>query len=138
MVDKTYAAGFWPMITDPNVTVGHMDPDWVSPPADAASARDNYMITMELPGVSSDDIEVAIEGGVVTVTGHKTRKSRADDKVWFFSERHYGKFRRAFRLPSDARESGLTAATSDGVLRISIPRLAPSEPGGRSIKVQVD
>lgn len=80
---------------------------------------------MELPGVDENDIELSVEDGVVTVRGEKKTQSEQQGDTWYFSERQYGAFRRSFRLPADAGGTNASAEMKDGVLLISVPKLAP-------------
>ena len=80
---------------------------------------------MELPGVSDEDIELAVEDGIMTVSGEKRSHEEKKGDTWFFSERQYGAFRRTFRLPDDAEGDKATAEMKDGVLHVRVPKMAP-------------
>ena len=77
--------------------------DWFAPRAEATASNAHYEITMELPGVAQDDIEVSLHDGVLTVKGEKRSERKEEGEGYFFSEREYGRFQRTFRLPADAR-----------------------------------
>lgn len=135
MVEKSDVTQHWPQLFDPFRQFGTRLADWFSPSTDAASDEKAYRIEMELPGVTENDIDVTVADGVVTVSGEK--KSERSDKGdnWFFAERQYGSFRRAFRLPQDADEEGLKADLKDGVLVISVPRREPAQAQGRKVEI---
>ena len=90
---------------------------------------------MELPGVAEDEIDVSVADGVVTVKGEKETTRQDKGETWFFSERQYGAFRRAFRLPSDADAGAVSAALKDGVLTIRVPRKAAKASEATKVKV---
>lgn len=127
MVEKSENPGLWPSLYDPFRAFGSRLTDWLSPPTEASGGDDAYDISMELPGVSEDDIELSVENGVVTVRGEKKTQAEKKGDTWYFSERQYGAFRRSFRLPEDAMGDKASARMSDGVLHVSVPRKNKTE-----------
>ena len=131
MVEKSSEYSRWPSLFDPLYdpirNFGHKVADWLRPPS-AASSNDNaYSISMELPGVSEDDVDLSINDGSLIIRGEKKTEREKKGDTWYFSERQYGAFSRTFQLPEDA-DSGKTSATmKDGVLKITVPRLALDE-----------
>ena len=131
MVEKSTEYSRWPSLLDPLYeplrSFGHRVADWLKP-ASAASGDDTaYSISMELPGVSEDDIELSINNGSLIVRGEKKTESEKKGDTWYFSERQYGAFSRTFQLPEDADEGKTSATMKDGVLKITVPRVAPEE-----------
>ena len=131
MVEKSTEYSRWPSLLDPLYeplrSFGHRVADWLKP-ASAASGDDTaYSISMELPGVSEDDIELSINNGSLIVRGEKKTESEKKGDTWYFSERQYGAFSRTFQLPEDADEGKTSATMKDGVLKIIVPRVAPEE-----------
>lgn len=105
------------------------------PSADASESGKGYEISIELPGMDADDIEVTVRGEVLVVSGEKRDEREEKDRNYYLLERSYGSFRRAFRLPDDADRKRLSAEFSKGVLDIAIPRVAGSEKKVRRIKI---
>jgi len=129
MVEKTETSGLWPSLYDPLRNFGHRMADWLSPATEASSDVAAYDISMELPGVSDDDIELSVDGDVLTIRGEKKTQSEKSGDTWYFSERQYGAFRRSFRLPVDADGASASASMKDGVLHVSVPKLVKKEAG---------
>lgn len=132
MVEKTGMSGLWPSLYDPLRSFGQRVADWLSPATEASSDTAAYDISMELPGVSEDDIELSVEGEVVTICGEKKAPSQKTGGTWYFSERQYPErqysaFRRSFRLPVDADAAKASATVKDGVLHVKVPKLAPKQ-----------
>ncbi len=127
MVEKTDHSSIWPSLYDPFRAVTGRVADWLSPATEASGSGEAYAINMELPGVSEGDIELTVDDGVVTVRGEKKTEETKKGDTWFFSERQYGAFRRSFRLPQDADGSKVDAHMKDGVLSITIPKIAKEE-----------
>jgi len=71
----------------------------------------------------------------LTVTGEKQSKHEEKGKNFYFSERTYGSFRRAFQLPDDADADKVLATHKDGVLTIKIAKSTPKSPKPKKIQV---
>ena len=67
-----------------------------------AERADAYQITAELPGCSSEDVTVEVHDGVLSIRGEKKSETESDDDHLHFSERTYGRFSRAIKLPANA------------------------------------
>ncbi|SDI49554.1 Hsp20/alpha crystallin family protein [Aliiruegeria lutimaris] len=136
MVEKSHTSGFWPHLYEPLRGLGERLSEWVAPAAEASGDSNVYRITVELPGVAEDDIQLSIDDGVVTLTGEKKIEREEKGETWFFSERQYGSFSRSFRLPPDADEDKVDAALNDGVLTILLPRRSPAEAPTRRVSIR--
>lgn len=135
MVEKNQDVGLWPHLYAPLRNFGSRIADWLSPASDASSDDGAYRISMELPGVGEDDIQVTTDARVLIVSGEKSSKREDKGDTWYFSERQYGSFRRSFRLPADGDEEKIEAHMRDGVLEITVPRKKPEEGSFKSIRV---
>lgn len=132
MVEKSHTSGFWPSLSQPFRGLGERVSEWVAPAAEASGADAAYRISVELPGVSEDDIHLSVNEGVVTLNGEKRTEREEQGETWFFSERQYGSFSRSFRMPPDADGSAVEAELKDGVLKVIVPRKGPeSDPAHR-------
>ena len=136
MVEKSHTSGFWPNLYEPFRGLGERLSEWVAPASEASGNSDAYRITVELPGVAEDDIHLAVDEGVVTLTGEKKTEREEKGETWFFSERQYGAFSRSFRLPPDADGEKVDASLQDGVLTILLPRRIPAEEPSRRVKIR--
>lgn len=135
MVEKTHTAGFWPSLLDPLRHAGERVADWFAPRSEAAVDKEAYEITVELPGVKPEDIDVSAHDGALTIKGEKRFQRTETGKSYYFSEREYGAFQRTFRLPPDADEERIAADFADGVLTLRVPKQAPSSPKAKRIEV---
>jgi HSP20 family protein len=125
MVEKSDHSGRWPSLYDPLRSFGTRLAEWLSPATEASSDESAYDISMELPGVSDEDIELTVENGLVTVSGEKRSHEEKRGDTWYFSERQYGAFRRTFTLPEDAQGDKASAKMKEGVLHVTVPKKAP-------------
>ena len=107
-------------------------------PADIVETADELRFVLEVPGMGTQDIEVTVEDGVLTVAGEKSPMlSDASSAASFrLAERRYGRFTRQFRLPRTADASGIEASCDHGLLTIRVPRTEAAK--ARRIEVQGD
>ena len=136
MVEKSHTAGLWPSFYEPFRHFGARVADWLAPASDASSDENASRISIELPGVKEDEVEVTVNEGVVSVKGTKSSESEEKGDTWFFSERQYGSFSRSFRLPPDADGDRIAATLTDGVLRLSVPRSVPEVPEAKKVQIK--
>ncbi|MCR8547988.1 Hsp20/alpha crystallin family protein [Salipiger sp. P9] len=132
---ETNQTGLWPHLYAPLRGLSTKLSEWLSPASDASSDDRVYRISVELPGVPEDALELTVDDGVLTVTGEKTATREDKGETWYFTEREYGAFRRSFRLPGDADAGKAEAHMKDGVLEVTVPRRAPEEGRGKRIAV---
>jgi HSP20 family protein len=135
MVEKTNTPAWWPGFYEPFRHLGDRIADWFAPRAEAKESIAQYEITMELPGVAEKNIDVSLHDGVLTVKGEKNSERKEEGEGYFFSEREYGRFQRTFRLPADAKGDGVGADFSNGVLTITVPKMAEEKQEAKKIKV---
>ncbi len=135
MVEKSHTAGSRPSLYEPLKRFGEKIADWFAPLSEASAGEGRYDITLELPGVKAEDIDVSVHEGHLTIKGEKLSEREEKGRTYFFSEREYGAFERSFRLPTDAQSDKVTADFKDGVLTVTVPKVGP--PSGRSKKIKV-
>lgn len=92
------------------------------PQVEVSETDKNLRISAELPGMDEKDVEVLMQDGVLTIRGEK--KSEIEDKERAFSERTYGRFERRIPLGQDVDEDKVEAAFKNGVLTITVPKMA--------------
>lgn len=93
-------------------------------------------ISAEMPGLERKDVEISIDDDTLTIRGEKKIDEKKDqkDKNVQHSERRYGVFLRMLQLPPGIDPSSVQATISNGVLKITIPKPAKSEPKKIEIK----
>ena len=100
--------------------------DW-RPPVDLHETPDEYVVTAELPGLSTADIEVRFEDGRLTLTGVR-RQSEAVCEQYHRVERGHGRFSRSFQLPHPIESGAIAADMRDGVLTVRCPKSSADGP----------
>ena len=105
------------------------------PPVNLYESEDGYVLTAELPGVRSEDVEVMLEGHRLVLRGERRIEIPKDDRTSIHRlERPSGRFRRAFELPADVDAEKVEAVHRHGVLVLRLPRSAAARP--RQVAVQ--
>ncbi|WP_200762793.1 Hsp20/alpha crystallin family protein [Nitrosophilus alvini] len=94
-----------------------------------------YYVEVDLPGVKKEDIHVDVKDNVLSISGERKFKKEEKDKGYVRTESFFGKFERKFTLPNDADVEHIEAKTEDGVLHITIPKVAEKE-GSKKIEVK--
>jgi HSP20 family protein len=91
---------------------------------DVKEGDDAYTVLAEIAGVGKDDIQVGVEGGVITISAEvKQHDQTKDDKI-LRSERYYGAVSRSFQLPSEVDAASCKAKYENGVLTLTLPKRA--------------
>jgi HSP20 family protein len=98
------------------------------PAVDVLEKDGNLILQAELPGVDQKDIELKLEGNVLTLKAERKREQEEDNKNYRLVESFYGTFSRSFTLPETAELDKVTADYKNGVLTISIPQKPELKP----------
>ena len=101
--------------------IGANTPAW-APALDIAEGKDAYLVTVELPGVKLDDLEITLEDGLLTIQGERHFANNSSEEQFHRVERSSGTFRRAITLPAHVVADAVNASMEDGVLRILVPK----------------
>ncbi|MFL5384469.1 MAG: Hsp20/alpha crystallin family protein [Longimicrobiaceae bacterium] len=110
-----------------------LEPVGWAPAVDVAERNGNLLVTAELPGMTKDDVEVDLGNGVLTISGSKTEETDRKEQAMHIVERSYGSFRRSFTLPCAVDEARVKADYKDGILTVTLPKMA--EPEGTKIAI---
>ena len=105
---------------------------WV-PPVDISEDKDRITLTAELPGFSEDQVEVQMEGGVLTIRGERKFEDEKEGRNFHRLERSYGHFVRSFTLPNNVDRENIRASFNNGLLEIELPKREEARP--RQIKI---
>ena len=104
------------------------------PRYDFVETREAYLLVFDLPGVKRDEISVTTEGEDVVLSGERSRPEWGEDASVRRSERPYGGFRRALRMPADVRIDDIKARLDEGVLTVTLPR--HTEASARKVDIE--
>jgi HSP20 family protein len=94
-----------------------------APALDISERKDAYLVTVELPGVEADDLEITFEDGLLTIQGERPFAHDSSEQQFHRVERRYGAFRRAITLPAQVEAEQIEASFDNGVLQIVVPKM---------------
>ena len=92
------------------------------PAADVKETDEAIIVTMEVPGVNKDDVDVEIIGDELSVSAKRSAEPEAKNETIYRSERNYDTFKRLIRLPADIKSEETKATVCNGVLKITLPK----------------
>jgi HSP20 family protein len=101
---------------------GRATPGWV-PPVDLAEFDDRYVVTVELPGLSREQVQVDYEEGTLTIRGQRPGQGCCPERYQQL-ERGQGQFSRSFRFAQLIDRDAIRADLADGVLTVVAPKAA--------------
>ncbi|HTK30165.1 MAG TPA: Hsp20/alpha crystallin family protein [Vicinamibacterales bacterium] len=106
-----------------------------SPPIDVFETDSTVEIAVDLPGTDPTAVRILVRGSAVLVAGEKPSRRARGESSFHLVERGFGRFARMVRLGHPCDASRATAVLDDGVLQISVPKMA--ERRGRPIRIVV-
>ena len=112
---------------------GHHGDAW-APPIDVYETPDRYVIAAEVPGLTREQIELAMEDSRLTISGRRVEDPAGPDGHFHQVERGHGAFTRTFEFADKIDAEQVSADLTDGVLRITLPKVPP--PAARKIAVR--
>jgi len=108
--------------------------EW-APLVDITEDDKEYLIKAELPEVKKEDVKVAVENGVLTISGERKSEKEEKNKKYHRIERAYGSFERSFIVPDDADADKVNAEFKDGVLSVHLSKSEKAKPKQIEVKV---
>lgn len=106
-----------------------------SPRVDVSETDNEVRVTVELPGVDPDNIEIYVQDNRMRISGSVEREITSGERPYRY-ERSYGEFRREFMLPARVREDEVRAVYRDGVLTVTLPKAEGQQRKNVSIERQ--
>jgi len=91
-------------------------------PVDIVEGKKGFRLLCMLPGVEPDQVSVAMDGNVLTISGERRLPALEQGERLETVESYHGLFRRQFKIPERADTNAVSARYDDGILEISIPK----------------
>lgn len=116
--DRFFDAPLWPY----PATRATSEVLW-EPALDFAETPKEYVVRLDIPGVARDDLDVALNGNLLTLSGKRElhKKEKGEDFLW--EERIEGRFTRTLRMPGPVQEGKVEATYNDGILTVKMPKM---------------
>jgi HSP20 family protein len=126
-----YGAGPWPTFFLPLKGSGMT----FAPRTDVYEKGDVLVFKAEMPGLKKEDVSVELYDGDLVIKGEAKAEKAATETAYYRMERTYGSFYRRIPIPFEVKPEQITAALTDGVLEIQIPKPVAPKPESTRIPV---
>lgn len=100
---------------------------------DVYQTKDNIMVQAPLAGVSAKDLEIALDGDILTIKGNRESPVEINEKDYLLHECYWGPFSKEIILPQSIEKKGIKATVDNGILSIQLPKT-----GGEDGKIEVE
>ena len=106
------------------------------PAIDVSEDEGSLTLTAEVPGMKSEDLDVTVDNGVLTLRGEKKEEETKEGAGYHRVERRYGQFERRIRLPNYVDAGKIDASYKDGILRLVMPKVEAAKT--RSVQIKAE
>lgn len=93
-----------------------------SPATEIVESEDKFSMSMDLPGMSKENVKIEINDGALLVSGERKRESKSETEKVQRIEKSYGFFKRSFVLPKTVDPEKVEAKFENGVLELNLPK----------------
>jgi len=108
--------------------------EWL-PDVDVFERERKIIVRADLPGMKREDIQVSVEGDMLTVRGRREEEKEVKEEDYYCCDRSTGEFSRTMRLPEGVGVEAVEAKYENGVLEVTVPR--PAAPEKKALNVSV-
>lgn len=110
----------------------------LKPRLDVSGSDNEYLISVELPGVDEKDLSIEVREDSLIIRGEKRHEHEDKGKGYYRMERSYGSFQRVLSLPDDSVQENIKATFKQGVLKITVPRQKTLPSSVKQIEISSD
>ena len=96
--------------------------------------QEEAVVTAELPGMEPADIDLTVTGNTLTIQGERKTPEPGEGEVYQRQERSFGRFVRSVRLPFPVEADKVAAVSSNGLLKVTLPRHEATKPRQITVK----
>ncbi len=107
-----------------------------TPAVDLVEKEKAFQLSAELPGMDEGDIDVTLSNDMLTIKGEKKEEHEEKEEGRYLSERRYGSFERAFRMPDGVDRDKIDAQFDKGILTLTLPKTKEAQKRSRKIAVK--
>lgn len=106
------------------------------PPVNVKETPDAYQLELAVPGLYKDNVEINLDGNLLTISGKHEEKSSDEKEKYTRREFSFSSFSRTFTLPETVDAEKISADLKDGVLKVNLPKMEESkQKGPKTIKI---
>ena len=134
---------YQPLSLDLLDNVSHWFDDFVTEPilggttvpaVDVRETDSEYLMEVELPGLTDKDVEVKLDNNLLTLSSAKDEKKEEKKNGYVLRERRTARFSRSFVLPEGIDREKIAAEFKNGVLSLSFPKVPAAKPKTIEVK----
>lgn len=107
------------------------------PAVNITDNKENYLISLAIPGMEKKDFNIDIEGNMLTVSCEKEETKEEKDKAYSRKEYNYNSFSRSFNLPEEVIQEQINAVYDNGILNITLPKQLLQKKTGNGKHIEV-
>ena len=104
------------------------------PRVNLSETEDALVVECEMPGVARDEVDISVEGGVLTIRGERKPREEPKSESYHRRERNWGPFERSVELPAKVDVDAVKAKLANGILEITLPKTAEAKPRKIDVK----
>jgi HSP20 family protein len=104
------------------------------PAVDVRETEAEYLMEVDLPGLSEKDIDVKLDNSLLTISSKKEEKREEKKNGYLMRERRATSFCRSFVLPEEVDREKIGAEFKNGVLHLSFPKVPAAKPKTIEVK----
>jgi HSP20 family protein len=105
-----------------------------APAVDVRETDSEYVMEVELPGLTEKDVEVKLENSLLTVSSSKSASKEEKKNGYVLRERKTSQFSRSFVLPEGVDREKIVAEFKNGILNLSFPKVPAAKPKTIEVK----
>ncbi|MFO8050742.1 MAG: Hsp20/alpha crystallin family protein [Thermoplasmatota archaeon] len=106
-------------------------------PMDMTDKGDRFELSIDLPGVNKEDIELSLDGDMLSISVEsEEKKEKKEEGKYLFRERSEYSCSRSIRLPDEVDEEKIKANMVEGVLKVDLPKKHPEKKKKKEIKIE--
>lgn len=121
-----------------SVLAGRARPAALVPPTDVVVSDGDLVVTMDVPGVTPESLEIELLGDQLFVRGERAGTAVRDGAQWAHAERASGRFERRVRVPAGVDADRIAASLDAGVLSLIVPKPDRLRPRRIAIDTRAD
>jgi len=111
-----------PLLTQFTRTAGFL------PAADLAVSESDLVLTLDLPGLTAEDLEIEVLNDGLIVRGERRPREAGDGTSYVYAQRPFGAFEHRIPIPAGVDADAVAASMEHGVLSLIVPKPEPPQP----------
>lgn len=100
----------------------------IGPSFDVYETPDKFTVLVELPGMTTDQVDITVEDGVLAISGERKFYDSVQEESFHRIERRFGAFQRKMVLPQQCDVNKVQATMNNGLLTIDVPKVETARP----------